>query len=54
MILKILALQALYSLCDEATEFQIKDWLSFQRFFACGSMPRWLIPPRSGCSVRGW
>lgn len=29
---KILVLQALYSLSDEATEFQIKDGLSFQRF----------------------
>lgn len=29
---KILVLQALYSLSDEATEFQIKDRLSFQRF----------------------
>jgi hypothetical protein len=32
MMFKILVLQALYSLSDEATEFQIKDRLSFQRF----------------------
>jgi IS5 family transposase len=33
---KILVLQALYSLADEATEFQIKDRLSFQRFLGLG------------------
>jgi IS5 family transposase len=33
---KILVLQALYSLSDEATEFQIKDRLSFQRFLGLG------------------
>ncbi|EQB14565.1 transposase [Novosphingobium lindaniclasticum LE124] len=33
---KILLLQALYSLSDEATEFQIKDRLSFQRFLGLG------------------
>jgi hypothetical protein len=33
---KILVLQALYSLSDEATEFQIKDQLSFQRFLGVG------------------
>lgn len=33
---KILVLQALYSLSDETTEFQIKDWLSFQRFLGLG------------------
>ena len=33
LIFKIPVLQALYSLSDEETEFQIKDRLSFQRFF---------------------
>jgi predicted protein tyrosine phosphatase len=33
---KILVLQALYSLSDEATEFQIKDRLSFQRCLRLG------------------
>ncbi len=33
---KILVLQALYSLSDEATEFQIKHRLSFQRFLGLG------------------
>ena len=33
---KILVLQALYSLSDEAAEFQIKDRLSFQRFLGLG------------------
>lgn len=35
-IFKILVLQALYSLRDGATEFQIKDRLSFQRFLRLG------------------
>ncbi|MET3287289.1 UNVERIFIED_ORG: IS5 family transposase [Sphingomonas sp. 1057] len=33
---KILVLQALYELSDEAAEFQIKDRLSFQRFLGLG------------------
>src|SRR3546814_7620181 len=36
VMFKILVLQALYSLSDEATEFQIKDRLSFQRFLGFG------------------
>lgn len=36
MMFKILLLQALYSLLDEATEFQIKDRLSFRRFVRLG------------------
>lgn len=36
VMFKILVLQALYSLSDEATEFQIKDRLSFQRFLGLG------------------
>jgi transposase len=36
MMFKILVLQALYSLSDEASEFQIKDRLSFQRFLGIG------------------
>lgn len=36
MMFKILVLQALYSLSDEACEFQIKDRLSFQRFLGLG------------------
>ena len=37
LMFKILVLQALYSLSDEATEFQIKDRLSFQRFLVRGA-----------------
>jgi IS5 family transposase len=33
---KILVLQALYSLSDGGSEFQIKDRLSFQRFLVLG------------------
>ncbi len=36
LMFKILVLQALYLLSDEATKFQIKDWLSFQRFVGLG------------------
>lgn len=36
MMFKILVLQALWSLSDEAVEFQIKDRLSFQRFLGLG------------------
>ncbi len=36
LMFKILVLQALYSLSDKATEFQIKDRLSFQRFLGLG------------------
>lgn len=36
LMFKILVLQSLYSLSDEATEFQIKDRLSFQRFLGIG------------------
>lgn len=36
LMFKILVLQALYSLSDEATEFQIKDRLSFQRLLGLG------------------
>ena len=52
MMFKILVLQALYSLSDEATEFQIKDRLSFQRFLGLGldgrvpaSRSAWLTSP---------
>lgn len=36
LMFKILVLQALYSLSDEATEFQIKDRLPFQRLLGLG------------------
>lgn len=36
LMFKVLVLQALYSLSDEATEFQIKDRFSFQRFLGLG------------------
>jgi len=53
LMFKILVLQALYSLSDEASEFQIKDRLSFQRFLGVGlegTVPDattvWLFPER--------
>lgn len=36
LMFEFLVLQALYSLSDEGTEFQIKDRLSFQRFLGLG------------------
>lgn len=36
LMFRIVVLQALYSLSDEAVEFQIKDRLSFQRFLGLG------------------
>ena len=36
LMFKILVLQALWSLSDDAVEFQIKDRLSFQRFLGLG------------------
>jgi hypothetical protein len=42
LMFKILVLQALYSLSDDATEFQIKDRLSFQRFLGLG--PEGTVP----------
>ena len=36
MMFKILLLQTLYTLSDDATEFQIRDRLSFMRFLRLG------------------
>lgn len=41
------------ALSDEATEFQIKDRLSFQRFLGVGWKAPCRMPPRSGCSANG-
>ncbi len=51
MMFKILVLQAFYALSDEATEFQIKDRLSFQRFLELGLDGLVLTLPRYGCSA---
>lgn len=53
LMFKILVLQALNSLSDEATEFQIKDRLSFQRSWVLGWMARCPMAPRSGCFANG-
>jgi len=45
LMFKILVLQALYSLSDEATEFQIKDRLSFQSFLDLGLDGKQLLTP---------
>ncbi|PWC26383.1 hypothetical protein CR165_23540 [Pseudoroseomonas aestuarii] len=36
LVFRILVLQALYSLCDEQIEFQLRDRLSFIRFAGLG------------------
>ena len=59
LMFKVLVLQALYSLSDEATEFQIKDRLSFQRFLGLGregTVPdaRCPMPRPCGCSASAW
>ncbi len=36
LMFKVLALQTLYTLSDEATEFQLRDRLSFMRFLSLG------------------
>ena len=36
LMFKILVLQTLYTLSDDATEFQIRDRLSFMRFLSLG------------------
>lgn len=53
LMFKIRVLQTLCSLSDEATEFQIKDRLSFQRFLGLGldrtvpdAMTVWLFRER--------
>lgn len=51
LMFKILVLQALYSLSDEATEFQIKDRLSFQRFL--GLTARYPMRRPFDCSENG-
>lgn len=45
MMFKILVLQALYGLSDEATEYQVRDRLSFMRFLGLGLGDR--VPDRT-------
>lgn len=37
LMFKVLVLQALYTLSDDQSEYQIRDRLSFMRFFGAGS-----------------
>jgi hypothetical protein len=42
LMFKMLVLQARYNLSDDQTEFQVRDWLSFQRFL--GLSPEDTVP----------
>lgn len=48
LILKMLVLQALYNLSEDQTEFQVRDRLSFQRFWGSRLKPPYLMSRRSG------
>jgi len=48
LMFKILVLQALYNLSDDAMEYQIRDRISFYRCFDSLSLCFWL--PESDCS----
>jgi IS5 family transposase len=54
LMFKILVLQALYSLSDEATEFQIKDRLLSSVFWSLAGMAPFLMRPQCGCSGSVW
>jgi transposase, IS5 family len=54
LMFKVWVLQALYSLSDEATEFQIKDRLSFQRFLGLGLDGTVPDATTCGCSASAW
>ena len=50
LLFKILTLQSLYNLSDDATEFQILDRLLSVAFLICTSARRFRMPPPSGVS----
>ena len=51
LMFKMLVLQALYNLSDDQTEFQVRDRLSFQRFFELS--PEDTVPDaKKRCLVR--
>ena len=54
LMFKILVLQALYSLSDEATEFQIKDGCRSSASWVSGSTARFPTRRQCGCSAKGW
>src|SRR6266480_2174506 len=55
LMFRMLVLQALNNLSDEQVEYQVRDRLSFSRFF-WGSLSRtaFRTPRRFGCSARSW
>ena len=50
LMFKVLILQSLYNLSDEAIEYQILIGFRLCGFWACASVARCLMPRRSGCS----
>jgi IS5 family transposase len=49
LMFKVLVLQTLYKLSDDAAEFQLRDRLSFMRFLGLGLRTLSPTPRRSGC-----
>jgi len=54
LMFKILVLEALYSLSDEATEFQIKDRSRSSAFSVLVSTAQCRMQRRFGCSASAW
>jgi transposase, IS5 family len=51
LMFKVLVLQTLYTLSDDQTEYQIRDRLSFMRFWGSRSRTGCRTPRPSGCSA---
>ena len=51
LMFKVLVLQTLYPLSDDQTEYQIRDRLSFMRFWGSRSRTGCRTPRPSGCTA---
>ena len=54
LMFRMLVLQALNNLSDEQVEYQVRDRLSFSRFWGSRSRTASRTPRRCGCSARSW